>query len=98
MVIQSPLGGRNLLRAILNWTTLNNGDNIGVVGKNVAGAALLTTDTVLTHNLGRVPNGYIQTRSGGGVLRDASDGTASWTATTIKLQASVAGTYSFWVI
>jgi hypothetical protein len=69
------------------------GTLIACVGRVFASA---NTDTTFAHMLGRVPNGYLMYRSSaGGLVYDPTTGTASWTATSITLRATVAGTYSF---
>lgn len=58
--------------------------------------AASNTDTTLSHQLGRKPNGYIMLRSSsGGVLYDASDGVTGWSAAQVKIRATVAGTFTF---
>ena len=58
---------------------------------NQSMASTANTDTTITHNLGRIPNGYIQIRSRGGTVYDASTGTTNWTATTMVLRDTAAG-------
>lgn len=94
---------RNLFASLYYITGVlvdgGNGVRIGTMGACMNRAFGANVDVTLNHPLGRVPNGYKAIRSSsGGVLYDASDGTASWTASTIKLRATVAGTYSFEVL
>lgn len=49
-----------------------------------------STDTAVVHGLGRVPIGYLKTSQS--VAMSVFNGTTRWTATTIYLQSSVAGT------
>lgn len=57
-------------------------------------------DTTVPIRLGRTPSGIWQLRApvGGGQLTDGSLNGTDWTPTSIVLQATVAGTYSFAVI
>lgn len=99
---RSPLDGRNLF-ALIPYITGPLVDNalVGTWRYCMARAtnALANTDTDFTHQLGRVPNGIFPVRTAkGGVLYDASNGTASWTATNIRLRSTVAAdTVSFFV-
>ena len=62
---------------------------IAIVGQSMNAAA--NTEQVVTHNLGRIPNGYIVIRSKlGGVVYDPTDGDARWTTTTMILRDTVA--------
>jgi len=73
--------------------TLKTGINqvgmwVAVVGQ-VMGAA--NAEVTITHNLGRVPNGYIVFRTKvGGVVYDPTDGNSRWTNTTMILRDTVA--------
>lgn len=53
------------------------------------------TDGNYTHNLGRVPVGYIQ--CGSTVAMSIYDGTIAWTTSTITLESSAAGTARIFV-
>ena len=57
-------------------------------------------DTTVPIRLGRTPSGIIPLRApaGGGQLTDGSLNGTDWTPSSIVLQATVAGTYSFLVI
>ena len=70
----------------------------GVEVDNITMDATADTDTTITHNLGRVPAGYIVIRSSGsGVVYDGST-PADWTATTFTLRCSAASqVISVWV-
>jgi hypothetical protein len=54
-----------------------------------------TTDTTLTHGLGRVPSGYIAWRSqAGGIVTDGTNLGSDWTTDTVVLRATVSGKYA----
>lgn len=97
-MIASPFDGRNLLQVIpYVFRQLVNNNRVGtwcVLVQQTVG----TGNTVLTHNLARVPQGYYATRnSSGGVLFDATTGVAAWTDTSITIRATVAGVYDIWI-
>lgn len=57
-----------------------------------------TTDTTITHSLGRIPSGYLVFRAqADGVVYDGSGLGADWTASAIVLRASVQGAYTLFV-
>jgi hypothetical protein len=59
------------------------------------GVTVNTTDTTLTHGLGRIPTGYHTVRSpNGDAVYDGSHLGSDWTRTQIVLRAPSAGTYS----
>lgn len=61
----------------------------------IVGASIGTTDTTLAHLLGRIPSIYlVGQNSAGGVLYNASTGTADWSPSQIVLRATVAGTFT----
>jgi len=60
--------------------------------------AVNTTDTILTHELARVPSIYIAIRNqAGGIVEDGSALGSDWTSSHITLRASIAGTYGILV-
>jgi hypothetical protein len=53
-----------------------------------------TTDTTITHQLGRIPSIYLVGRSqAAGVVYDGTNLGSDWTTTQIVLRASTAGRY-----
>ncbi len=93
------VGGRNLPLALLliNNSPILDNQQVGPFRALVA-RAINTTDTALSHTLGRVPNGYLLYRAGvAGTLYDASTGIAAWTASSISVRATSSGTYSLLV-
>lgn len=69
-----------------------DGDNVGGLSKVKLQVTINSSNTTITHNLGRVPNGYKVFRNGnGGVVYDSSAGTANWTTTTMDLRSTVTG-------
>jgi hypothetical protein len=98
MNTSTSLSGRLLaqLGIIVTGPVLDNarvgGAFVALVGRVFSAA---NTDTTFSHVLGRIPNGYIIYRnSAAGIVYDASDGTTSWTSTSIKLRSSATGTVS----
>jgi hypothetical protein len=81
-----------LLTSIVNGQlTFGDGtnlDNIGGFWANVADTGLANTDFVITHNLGRVPAGFITFAAS--IATDLYTGSAVATKTTITLRSSVA--------
>lgn len=60
---------------------------LGVVNIN-------TTDTPLSHSLGRIPSIYLVGRNqGGGIVHDGTNSGTDWTTSSIVLRATVAGNY-----
>lgn len=97
----TSLSGRLLaqLGIIVTGPVLDNarvgGAFVALVGRVFSAA---NTNQALAHQLGRVPNGYIVYRtSDGGVVYDASDATASWTTTSIRLRCTSTSTVSLLV-
>jgi hypothetical protein len=95
------IGGRNLEQAliIINTSPILDNSRIGPYVYCAARVfASANTNTVFPHILGRVPNGYVMYRTPGGLVYDASTGITAWTLNSITLRATVAGTYSFWLL
>lgn len=98
-MIQTPFSGRNLLQVIpyVFGKILNNA-RVGTYCVIVQQAFVANTDTVIAHNLGRVPQGYYTGRCSVPCgLFDASTGTAAWTATSITIRASATSVLDVWL-
>ena len=85
---------RNLVGVIngrISFGDGSNADNIDGVWGTVTTPGTANTDFSISHNLGRVPVGYlVVTRDIAVTIYNGSGGIGSWTTSTITLRASLA--------